>query len=98
MKTNLEVKEMTEEDMFSTFMAVVELEAVQAAAERTTKHLETSYKKVDLEKLAMEECLHLNKQEKDLLLNSLREYETLFDGTLGDFNMSPDSLKVKENK
>eukprot|EP00957_Ditylum_brightwellii_P142109 10827449-Ditylum_brightwellii.AAC.1 len=35
---------------------------------------------------------------KGIIVKSLREYETLFNGILGDFKMPPVSLEVKENK
>eukprot|EP00957_Ditylum_brightwellii_P181010 13789985-Ditylum_brightwellii.AAC.1 len=90
---NPEVMEITKEDLFSNFMAVVKSEAVQAATKRTTKILDAKYEMADLEKLVMEECPHLNKWEMELLLALLRDYETLFDGTLGNFKTSPVSLE-----
>ena len=98
MKNIPEVQGMTKEEMFSTFMSVVESDAIRTATERTTKILDAIYEKADLEKLVAKECLHLNKWEKELLLNLLREYETLLDGALGDFKLSPVSLNVKENE
>ena len=96
MKNIPEVKGMTKEEMLSTSMSVVESEAMRATTEHTTKKLDASYEKANLEKLVTKDCLHLDKQEKELLLKLLREYETLFNGILGDFKTSPVSLKVKE--
>eukprot|EP00957_Ditylum_brightwellii_P148345 11293880-Ditylum_brightwellii.AAC.1 len=84
--------------MFSTFMSVMGLEAVRTATECTTKMLDASYEKDAQEKVATKECQHFNKQEKDLFLTLLKEYKTLFDGTLGDFQTTPVSFKVKEIK
>ena len=64
MKNIPEVQCMTEEEIFSTFMSVVESEAVRTATECTTKILDASYKKANLEKIVTKGCPHLNKQEK----------------------------------
>jgi hypothetical protein len=43
---------------------------------------DASYEKVELHQI-VSECTHLSKTEHKQLHNSLTEYETLFDGTLG---------------
>ena len=37
-------------------------------------------------------------EQQELLYNLLRNYESLFNGTLEDFKTSPVSLKVKANE
>ena len=98
MKTNPEITEMMKEDVFLTFISVVESEAMQTAIKHTTKNLDANYEKADLEKLVIEECKLLHKGEKELLLKLLREYETLFDGALRNFKTLSVSLEVKNGE
>jgi hypothetical protein len=70
--------------MLNIFMTVIESEAVRNATERTTRILDAKYEKANLKELVDQECRHLNNKEKELLLKLLLEYETLFDGTLGN--------------
>ena len=95
MKDGESIINMDKNKMLNIFMTVIESEAVRNATERTTKILDAKYKKADLRKIVDQECSHLNNKEKDLLLKLLFEYETLFDGTLGNFKTSPVSLEVK---
>ena len=44
----------------------------------------------------MNQCANLNLNERDELLTLLRRYETLFDGTLGDWKLKPVSLELRE--
>ena len=41
-------------------------------------------------------CKHLNVPDQEKLLKLLTEFEDLFDGTLGDWDTEPVSLKLKE--
>ena len=95
MKRQEEINKLDQDEMFLTFMSVIESEAVKSATERTTKILDAHYEKADLRKIVNEECPHLDDVEKEKLLNLLMNYEILFDGTLGDFKTSPVSLEVK---
>ena len=64
MKNIPEVQGMTKKEICSTFMLVMESEAVRTTIEGTTKILDASYKKANLEKIVTKGCPHLNKQEK----------------------------------
>eukprot|EP00956_Cyclotella_meneghiniana_P001869 scaffold2043_cov39-Cyclotella_meneghiniana.AAC.3 len=41
-------------------------------------------------------CKHLSKDQQSQLLDLLREFEDLFDGTLGVWNTEPVSFELKE--
>ena len=45
--------------------------------------------KANLPKVIHEECSHLTPQQQSKLLGLLKRYETLFDGTLGDWQTNP---------
>jgi hypothetical protein len=55
----------------------------------TTKHvrqiLDAKYKKADLQSIIGNNCKHLSTNQKNKLLQLLKKYELLFDGTLGDW-------------
>ncbi len=54
------------------------------------KILDTNYKKADLQAVLQDNCTHLNSAEKDKLLELLKKFEQLFEGTLGHWRtMSP---------
>ena len=95
MKDSNSIINMNKSKMLNMFMTVIESEAVRNATERTTRILDAKYEKADLKELVDQECRHLNNKEKEKLLKLLLEYETLFDGTLGNFRTSPVSLEVK---
>jgi hypothetical protein len=44
----------------------------------------------------MENCSHLTVSDREKLLSVLLRYESLFDGTLGDWNLPPVSFELKE--
>ena len=56
----------------------------QDATKRVTRILETKYNKADLHSIVRDNCKHLNTDQQKKLLQPLKKYEMLFDGTLGD--------------
>ena len=54
--------------------------------------LDPKYKKSDLNKVTTEHCQHLELEEHDRLLALLRNFEDMFDGTLGTWNTKPVDL------
>jgi hypothetical protein len=59
--------------------------------------LHAKYEKANLRAITKEECLnHLSATEMNKLLKLLKEFEELFDGTLGDWDCNPVSLQLKE--
>ena len=66
------------------------------ATQRVVKILDARYEKADLNAVVTEHCTHLSIPDQEKLLKLLTEFEDLFDGTLGDWDTEPVSLKLKE--
>jgi hypothetical protein len=49
------------------------------------KILDAKYEKADLPAIIRENCSHLAASNREKLLSVLLEFESLFDGTLGDW-------------
>jgi hypothetical protein len=66
----------------------------------TTKHvvkiLDAKYEKADLPVIIRENCSHLTASNREKLLSVLLKFESLFDGTLGDWKLPPVSFELKE--
>ena len=62
---------------------------------RLNNILDAKYKKSDLD-TSVETMEHLSFKEKKKLLNLLKKYQTLFDGTLGQWKGSPYKIKTKD--
>jgi hypothetical protein len=58
--------------------------------------LDAKYAKADLPAIVRDNCKHLNPSERVLLLSLLLKFEQLFDGTLGEWNLTPVSIQLKE--
>jgi hypothetical protein len=65
-----------------------------------TKHVveiqDAKYDKADLPAIVRGNCSHLSATDREMLLSLLLKYESLFDGTLGDWNLPPVSFVLKE--
>jgi len=72
----------SKKEIKATFMRSVEPKATQEETERVIKILDSNYKKADLEEV-VDKADNLNDKQKEQLLLLLREFEELFDGTLG---------------
>ena len=59
--------------------------------------LDDKYEKADLNNVMTEQFQHLNTKERKRLLNLLRKYEELFDGTLGKWNTTPVDLELRDD-
>jgi hypothetical protein len=59
--------------------------SVKEQTGRTVRILDAKYEAADLRKICLEQAVHLSLEERQKLLNLLTEYESLFDGTLGDW-------------
>jgi hypothetical protein len=96
------------EDLYSSLMASArtvfqddyakasEPEHVHAANKRQNHILDAKYEAADLKEI-IKSISTINKIERNKLLQLLRKYEHLFDGTLGDFETSEDKFDLKEN-
>jgi hypothetical protein len=69
----------------------------QDATKRVMQILDTKYKKADLQSIVRDNCKHLNTKKQKKLLQLLKKYELLFDGTLGDWKTKPVLFQLKES-
>ncbi len=56
----------------------------------------TKYEQSDIPEIVRENCCHLDASDREKLLSMLLKFEFLFNGTLGDKNLLPVSLEIKE--
>ena len=68
--------------------------ATQQATEGAVKILDSTYEKANLEDIAAN-AANLDKEEKELLLTFLKDFEELFDGTLGHWDTEPVNIELK---
>jgi hypothetical protein len=74
----------------------MELQSTQDATKHVTRILEAKYQKADLQLIVRDNCKHLSTNQQKKLLQLLKKYEFLFDGTLGDWKTKPVSFQLKE--
>ncbi len=59
----------------------MEPHSTQNTTKCVMKILDTKYKKVDLQSIVRDNCKHLSANQQKKLLQLLKKYEMLFDGT-----------------
>jgi transposase InsO family protein len=69
---------------------------IEQEMQRMTDILDAKYKKANLKEIS-QSADHLTNSEQKSLLQLLRKYEDLFDGTLGTFTGKPYDIKLKDN-
>ena len=74
----------------------MEPQSTQDATERATLTLDAKFSKADLQSVVRDNCKHLKVDQQKKLLQLLKKYESLFDGTLGDWKTKPVSFQLKE--
>jgi hypothetical protein len=74
----------------------MEPQSTQDATKHVTQILDAKYQKADLQSIVKDNCKHLSANRQKKLLQLLKKYESLFDGTLGDWKTKPVSFKLKE--
>jgi hypothetical protein len=74
----------------------MEPQSTQNATKRATWILDAKYHKADLQSVVRDDCKHLSADQQKKLLQLLKKYEPLFDGTLGDWKTKPVSFQLKE--
>jgi hypothetical protein len=74
----------------------MEPQSTQDATKRVTQILDANYKRSDLQSIVKDKCKHLIANQQKKLLQLLTKYESLFDGTLGDWKTKPVSFQLKE--
>ena len=66
----------------------MEPQSTQHTTEHATRILDAKHSKADLQSVVRDNCRHLKANQQKKLLQLLKKYELLFDGTLGDWNLS----------
>ncbi len=74
----------------------MEPQNTQDATKHVTWILDAKYKKADLQSIVRDNCKHLSADQQKKLLQLLMKYESLFDGTLGDWKTKRVSFQLKE--
>ena len=81
---NLQVKPSVTRALKHNAFQAQEPISTQKATKRVMGILDAKYDKADLPEIVRTCCPHLTPSEQDMLLSLLLDYESLFDGTLGD--------------
>ena len=66
------------------------------STQRVIKILDSKYEKADLDQI-MKNATNLDKTQKTMLLQLLKKYKDLFDGTLGRWNTTPVIIELQSN-
>ena len=74
-----------------------EPKSTEEATQRVIRILDAKYQKADLQTIVKDNCTHLSSHEQTMLLEVLKKFEPLFDGTLGDWKTKPVSLQVRND-
>jgi hypothetical protein len=74
----------------------MEPHSTQDATKHVTWILEAKYKKADLQSIVRDNCKHLSANQQKKLLQLLKKYELLFDGTFGDWKIKLVSFQLRE--
>ncbi len=74
----------------------MEPQSTQDATQHAMRILDTKYIKADLQSVVRENCKHLSANQQKKILQLLKRYEPLFDGTVGDWKTKPVSFQLKE--
>ena len=76
--------------------AIQEPKSVQNATNRIKQILDAKYEKADLKQIT-KELSYLDKNKQQLLLKLLQKYESMFDGSLGNYTGPEYKIELKEN-
>ena len=82
--------------MKATFLHSVEPKSTQEETERVVKILDSNYEKADLDEV-VSNAKSLNAKQKKQLLAVLKEFEDLFDRTLGRWKTTLVKIDIKED-
>ncbi len=74
----------------------MEPQSTQDATKHVTQILDANYKRADLQSIVKNKCKHLIANQQKKLLQLLKKYQSLFDGTLGDWKTKLVSFQLKE--
>jgi hypothetical protein len=70
--------------------------STHSATKCVVEILDAKYEKVDLPAIVRENCSHLQASDREKILSVLLKFKLLFSGTLGDWNLPPVSIELKE--
>jgi hypothetical protein len=70
--------------------------STRSATQCVVEILNAKYEKMNLPAIVRENCSHLQAPDTEKLLSLLLKFESLFGGTLGDWNLLPVSFELKE--
>ncbi len=82
--------------MTNNSVMIHEPKSTLEATQWVVKILDAKYEKADLSSVVTENCKHWSVPDQEALLKLLTEFEVFFDGTLGDWDIEPVSLKLEE--
>ncbi len=68
--------------------------STRSATKRMVKILDAKYEKADLPAIIRENCSNLTASNREKLLSVLLKFKPLFDGTLGDWKLPPESFEL----
>ncbi len=74
----------------------MEPQSTEDAIKRAMRILDAKYTRADLQSVVRDNCKHLIADQQKKLLQLLKKYELLIDGTLGDWKTKPVSFQLKE--
>jgi hypothetical protein len=74
----------------------MEPQSTQDATKHVTQILDAKYKKAYLQSIVRDNCKRLSTDWQKKLLQLLKKYESLFDGTLGDWKIKPVLFRLRE--
>ena len=80
----------------STILRSIEPKSTKEATERVVKILDSKYEKVNLNEIVAN-AKNLDEDQKQMLLKLLKQYKTLFDGTLGRWNTTLVNIELPSN-
>jgi hypothetical protein len=70
--------------------------STRSTTKRMVEILDAKYENTDLPAKVREHCSHLKTSDREKQFLVLLQFELLFDGTLGDWNLSPVSFELKK--
>ncbi len=94
--TNLQLKPRINRRLRENTCFAQEPISTHSKTKRVVEILDAKYEKADLPAIIRENCFHLTAYNREMLLSVLLKFESLFDGTLGDWELPPVSFELKE--
>jgi hypothetical protein len=93
---NLQLKPRTTRSLREKTCFAQEPISTRSITKSVVEILDAKYEKADLPAIIRENCSHLEASDREKLLSVLLRFQSLFDGTLGDWILPPVSFELKE--